>query len=165
MQASQPRTDRASRCIQAPREQVFEALIDGEVVAAWLPPTGARAILEAFDPRPGGAFRMTLVFNGEAGVPTGKTSETSDSVDGKFVEIIAPRLVVQQFTFLSDKPEFAGTMKMTWSLAETDGGTLVTIAAEGVPGGISPDEHQAGMTSSLANLTSYLESKRPPAAR
>jgi hypothetical protein len=37
------------------------------------------------------------------------------------------------------------------------GGTLVEFIADGVPDGISADDHAAGMTSSLANLADFLE--------
>ena len=164
MQPSVPRVDHASRRVEASPERVFEAFVEPEAIVEWLPPAGAHATLEAFDPRPGGAFRITLVFVDERGAAKGKTTETSDTVDGRFVELVAPRLIVQQFTFLSDDPDFAGTMKMTWSLAESDGGTLVSVAAEDVPRGISPDEHQIGLTSSLANLAAYVEHSRRSAS-
>ena len=150
------RVDRASRLVRAAPEEVFGALIDREAVSSWLPPTGATATLEAFEPHPGGAFRMTLEF-GRSDGPKRKTSDDSDTVDGKFVEIVPPDLVSQQFTFVSDDPRFAGTMTMTWTLASAPGGTLVGVAAENVPIGISPDDHQVGMASSLANLASYVE--------
>ena len=100
---------------------------------------------------------MTLLFPDPGGDTKHKSSDNSDVVDGRFVELVAPRLIIQQFTFVSSNPEFAGTMKMTWSLDQSDGGTLVSLAAEDVPPGISPGDHQAGMASSLANLAAYLE--------
>ena len=99
---------------------------------------------------------MTLVFSG-ADHTSGKTSENSDTIAGKFVEIVRPERIVQAFTFASDDPKFAGRMLMTWTLTETPKGTLVSVAAENVPVGISREEHQIGMTSSLENLASYVE--------
>lgn len=49
-----PRTDAASRVIEAPPEQVFAALVDPDALATWLPPEGMHAEFERFDPRPGG---------------------------------------------------------------------------------------------------------------
>src|SRR5215213_5524700 len=136
------RVDRASSLIKASRMRVYEALINREAVLHWLPPAGASGSMEAFDPRPGGAFRMTLVFDRAASVTKAKTSANSDSIDGKFVNLIAPELIVQQFNFVSDDPAFAGTMTMTWTLFDTPFGTLVTVAATNVPPGISAEEHK-----------------------
>ena len=47
----------------APPERVYRALVDPAMVREWLPPKGARGSIDEFDPRPGGAFRMTLTFD------------------------------------------------------------------------------------------------------
>ena len=152
------RVDRASHIIRAQRERVFDAFTRREAVVCWLPPAGAHAVLDQFEPVPGGPFRMTLIFGGPH-KSRGKTSENSDTVDGKFVEIVRPERIVQEFMFVSDDPRFAGKMLMTWTLSETSQGTLVSVAAENVPKGILPDEHQTGMASSLKNLARYIESR------
>lgn len=151
------RVDRASRHIAAPRSRIYQALTNRDAVQSWLPPAGARGIVEAFDPRPGGAFRMTLVFEtpGESG--TRKSSSTSDIVDGEFLELVPDTLVRQRFTFRSEDPAFAGAMIMTWTLSPHGNGADVTVAAEDVPSGVSRQDHEVGMTSSLANLASYVE--------
>lgn len=64
--------------------------------------------------------------------------------------------IVQEVDFESDDPAFAGTMTMRWELTPTDGATLVEIAADNVPDGISADDHAAGMDSSLENLAAHL---------
>lgn len=150
------RTDKASRTITAPRDRVFQAFVKREEIVRWLPPAGARAILEEFEPAPDGPFRMTLIFAG-SGSKSGETSQNSDKVQGKFVEITPPERIVQQFTFVSDDPKFEGTMLMTWALDETPTGTLVSVVAENVPEGISAEDHQLGMTSSLESLAAIVE--------
>jgi hypothetical protein len=65
--------------------------------------------------------------------------------------------VVQAVGFVSDDPDFAGTMTMTWEVTPVDGGSRVDIRAEDVPAGISAEDHAAGLASSLANLAAYLE--------
>lgn len=152
------RVDRASRLVAAARERVFDAFTNRDAIVRWLPPAGAQGVLHEFEPRPGGLFCMTLVFPRSDNI-TRKTSENSDTVDGKFVEVVRPERIVQEFTFVSDDPRFAGRMLMTWTFAETSNGTLVTVAAENVPEGISPEDHQMGMTSSLENLARYVEEK------
>jgi uncharacterized protein YndB with AHSA1/START domain len=148
--------DSASRTIPAPRSQVFEAMVGPKAVERWLAPEGARAKLERFEPRPGGAFIMTLVFADDAATKR-KTTSNSDRVEGTFAEVMPPERIRQQFTFVSDDPQFAGTMTTTWRLTEVVGGTLVTVTATDVPPGISAEDHQKGMDSSLANLARYLK--------
>ena len=154
---SPKRTDRSARTIAASPRRIFQALTSRSAVQTWLPPAGARGVVEAFEPHPGGAFRMTLVFDGAGDTGSRKSSVDTDVVVGEFVELIPDRLVRQRFTFESEDPSFAGTMQMTWTLAERPNGAEVSIEAEDVPEGISPHDHQVGMASSLANLAQYVE--------
>lgn len=148
------RVDRAWRIVAAPVSRVYAALVDGRLVAHWLPPEGATGTLEAFDPRPGGAFRMVLRFASGEG---GKTTIDSDVVSGRFVDLEPDECVVQDFDFVSGDPAFAGTMRLTWGLAWCADGTEVTVTAEQVPAGIGKDDHEAGLASSLANLAACVE--------
>jgi uncharacterized protein YndB with AHSA1/START domain len=54
---------------------------------------------------------MTLIFN-DAAPLRAKTTQNSDVVEGSFVEVVPPERIVQRFTFVSDDPQFAGTMMM-----------------------------------------------------
>ena len=154
-----PRTDSAARVVDAPVARVFNALVDREALESWLPPHGMTARFERFDPRPGGSYRLVLTYLD----PTdsrGKSSADSDIVEARYVDIVANDRVVQTVDFASDDPAFAGTMTMTWAVRAIDGGTRVEIIANEVPDGISADDHAAGLTSSLENLASYVESQR-----
>ena len=153
-----PRIDHASRTINAPQEAVFDAFLTEDAVAQWLPPKGAKASFEAFDPRPGGDFKMTLVFE-TGGKAKRKTTPDSDTVNGEFLSIDYPNSIVQQFAFQSDDRGFAGVMTMSWLFSKSGGGTRVEVSASDVPKGISPGDHQRGMNSSLENLAAYVESK------
>ena len=151
-----PRVDRASRVIAAPLERVYAALVDPEALVAWLPPDGMNGRFEHFDARPGGSYRMVLTYADASAAP-GKASAYADIVEGKFIDISPGARVVQAVDFVSDDPAYAGTMTMTWSVAEVDAGTLVDITADDVPDGISAEDHAAGLASSLTNLASHLE--------
>lgn len=48
-------------------------------------------------------------------------------------------------------------MTMTWRLTSSNDATEVTITAEDVPDGIKPEDHAAGLKSSLDNLAAYVE--------
>ena len=150
------RTDTASRLVAAPPERVFAAFVDQDALTAWLPPRGMRGSFERFDARPGGSYRMTLTYADASAAP-GKATADSDIVEARFVDIVPGVRVVQAVDFVSDDPAYAGTMTMTWEVTAADAGTRVDIRAEGVPDGISAEDHAAGLTSSLANLAAYLE--------
>lgn len=152
-----PRTDRASRVVAAPVARVFDALVDRDALLAWLPPRGMTARFERFDPRPGGSYRLVLTYADRTGA-RGKSSGDSDVVEARYVDIVPDVRVVQAVDFVSDDPAFAGTMTMTWAVAEVEGGTRVDITADDVPDGISADDHATGLASSLENLAAYVES-------
>jgi uncharacterized protein YndB with AHSA1/START domain len=154
-----PRTDRASRWVRASPAAIYRAFLDPQAWLAWLPPKGMTARLDAFEPRVGGAYRMTLAYDREDHATSGKSSEHADIVRGRFVALVPNERVVQSFEFESDDPAFAGTMTMTWSLTEIPGGTEVIVTCEEVPDGIRPEDHAAGLSSSLENLAAFVEAQ------
>jgi uncharacterized protein YndB with AHSA1/START domain len=109
-----------------------------------------------FDFRAGGSYRMRLIYNGIHD-GRGKTSDDSDEVEMRLVSLEPGQRIVQEGEFESEDPAFAGTMRMTWTFEPSDGGTRVTVCAENVPEGIRPEDHQAGLNSSLANLARFTE--------
>lgn len=152
------RTDSVSRVIDAPVPRVYTALVDPQALIEWLPPQGMTGRFDHFDARVGGGYRMTLTY-ADAPASGGKSDADSDVVEARFVEITANDRVVQAVDFESDDPDFAGTMTMAWSVAEVKAGTRVDLIAEDVPPGISAEDHEAGMTSSLTNLAAYLAAR------
>jgi uncharacterized protein YndB with AHSA1/START domain len=150
-----PHTDRASKIVSASADRVYAALVDPEALTTWLPPQGMTAKFEHFDLRPGGSYRMVLTY-ASAGDARGKATADSDVVEARFVEVVPGVRVVQAVDFVSDDPAFAGTMTMTWEVTATDAGTRVDITASDVPDGISPQDHAAGIASSLSNLAAYV---------
>jgi len=141
--------------IAASPEEVYAAFVDADALTAWLPPAGMSGRFERFDPRPGGSYRMVLTYV-DAPTSGGKATSDSDIVDVRFVDIVPGVRVVQAVDFVSDDPVYAGTMTMTWDLTGVEGGTRVDITADDVPDAVSPEDHAAGLNSSLANLATYL---------
>jgi uncharacterized protein YndB with AHSA1/START domain len=136
---------------------VFNALVDRDALETWLPPRGMTARFKRFDATPGGSYHLVLTYADPTGSP-GKSSADSDIVEARFIDIVPNERVVQAVDFVSQDSAFAGTMTMTWMVRAIDGGTHVEITADLVPDGISSDDHTAGLTSSLDNLASYVES-------
>jgi uncharacterized protein YndB with AHSA1/START domain len=152
------RIDSATRVIVAAPEVVYFGLMKAEARVAFLPPEGMTGRLEAWDPRPGGGYRLVLSYDDQA--TPGKSEANTDVVVARFVEIDPPRRVVEEVDFESDDPRFSGTMTMTWTVEADPGGARVTIAASDVPEGITEADHVAGMTSTLANLDYYVVHRR-----
>jgi uncharacterized protein YndB with AHSA1/START domain len=150
-------TDVGQRIVDAPRDEVFAALLDQGARTAWLPPGGMSGRFDWFDASPGGGYRLTLTYDD---VSAGKAGDGTDLVEVRFVAVDEPRRLVEEVDFVSDDPRFAGTMTMTWSLEPVDDGTLVTITATDVPDGISSADHTAAFASTLDNLDRYLTSDR-----
>jgi uncharacterized protein YndB with AHSA1/START domain len=121
----------------------------------WLPPKNMTGTMLHFDFREGGSYRMRLTYkNSQDG--RGKTSDNADEVEVRLIKLWGARRIEQAVTFESDDPEFSGVMRITWTFEPAKNGTLVTIRAEEVPRGIRPEDHEAGMNSTLDNLASFL---------
>jgi uncharacterized protein YndB with AHSA1/START domain len=146
------RTDRVDRVIPAPPELVFRAFTDPDALVDWLPPTGMTGRFEHADIRPGGSYRLVLSYD-EPG--SGKSTDDSDIVDVRILDVVPGERLVQAADFESDDPAFAGTMTMTWSVAAHPEGSLVEIRADDVPSGISAEDHEEGIGASLDNLARY----------
>jgi uncharacterized protein YndB with AHSA1/START domain len=155
--SSKGRSTRVSRIIKAPREVVYRAFLEPDAVASWLPPDGMRGHIHAFDPREGGRFRMSLTYLDRLDSPRGKTSEDTDTFEGRFVELLPYEKIVWVVEFESPQPDFAGEMKITWSLADAGGGTEVTALSEDIPEGIRLEDNETGSRSSLRKLAAFIE--------
>lgn len=153
MTATDSQRHTASRDINASAAAIYRAFLSRDAMSSWLPPAGARGVIELFEPKEGGCFRLTLVFEGAQG----KSSDHTDVVAGCFVELLPDRRMVMAVDFDSNDSAFAGTMTMTWELAAVPNGTRVTVTAEHVPIGISRGDHETGMRSTLDNLAAFVE--------
>jgi uncharacterized protein YndB with AHSA1/START domain len=148
---------RVSRIIRAPRKAVYEALLDRDAVASWLSPETMTGHVHTFDPREGGKFRMSLTYQDPKHSPGGKTSEDTDTFQGRFVELVPDEKIVWVTEFESQDPGFAGEMRITFSLADADGGTEVVVLCEDIPKGVRLEDNEMGSRSSLQKLAAFLE--------
>jgi uncharacterized protein YndB with AHSA1/START domain len=151
------RTDRASLLIHLDQAKVFAALVDREALQTWLPPKGMHGRFEHFDMQEGGSYRLVLTHD-DASRASGKSSADSDVAEVRIVHLVQGERLTQEVVFESDDPTVQGTMEMEWILDAGAEGTNVQIEARNVPDGIAPRDHAAGLTSSLANLSAFLES-------
>jgi len=72
-------TTRVTQFAHAPRAAVYRACLDEHAVARWMVPDGMRSQVHVFEPREGGAFRISLTYDAgscrwsprSAEIPTG----------------------------------------------------------------------------------------------
>ena len=150
------RVDSASRLIYASPSDIYQAFAHPGSMEQWLPPEDMIGKMLHFDFRIGGSYRMRLTYK-DAYDGLGKTSDDSDEVQAQVVNLEPGQRVVQEINFESDDPSFAGTMRRTWTFEPSDDSTYVIVRAENVPDGIRPEDHQAGLDSTLANLARFTE--------
>src|SRR5258706_13175818 len=147
---------RVSKIIKASRKAVYRAFLDPDSVAAWFHPDGMTGHVHTFEPREGGKFRISLTYQ-DAKNSSGKTSQGTDTYQGRFVKLVSNETIVEVIEFESKEPGFAGEMRMTVTLADADGGTEVTVLSEDIPGGIRPEDNETGGRMALQNLAAFLE--------
>ncbi|TAK43542.1 MAG: hypothetical protein EPO27_14690 [Betaproteobacteria bacterium] len=146
---------RVSRRVNAPRANVYRALLDARAVATWMVPNGMTSRVHAFDAREGGSFRISLTYDAPTG--TGKTSAHSDTYHGRFVKLVTNERVIEVVEFETNDPALRGEMTITIALADADGGTDVHAVHDGLPRGLPAADNEAGWKSSLAKLAALVE--------
>jgi uncharacterized protein YndB with AHSA1/START domain len=153
------RSDTASRVIAASPDTIYQAFAHAASLMQWLPPAGMSGRALEYDFRDGGRYRIELRYEDGTSTPSGKTTDRTDISKGRFLELVPGRRITQSVEFESSDPAFAGEMTMTFSLEPAAEGTMVTVTADNVPGGISKADHDAGLRSSLDNLAGFVESQ------
>jgi uncharacterized protein YndB with AHSA1/START domain len=155
--SAQRASTRVSRIIKAPRKAVYQTCLDPDALALWRVPDNMKGRVHFFDAREGGTYRMSLTYQDPKHSPGGKTSEDTDTFQGRFVELVPYEKVVEVVRFESRDPRFAGEMKITTSFADTDEGTEVTVICQDIPAGIRPEDNEMGTKQSLQKLAALTE--------
>ncbi|MFK3979504.1 SRPBCC family protein [Micromonospora sp. NPDC050397] len=147
---------RVSQHVRAPRAAVYRALLDADAIAKWRVPVGMSSEVHQFEAREGGAFRVSLTYDGPDG-GTGKSGAHTDTYHGHFRSLVPDERVVEVFEFESEDTAFGGVMTMTTTLTDADGGTDVLVVHEGLPESISAADNETGTRMALANLARLVE--------
>ena len=118
-------------------------------------PAGMTSQVHAFDPREGGAFRISLTYDAPTG--TGKTTAHTDTYHGRFVKLVTNKQVVEVVEFETTDPALRGEMTIRIALVDADDGTDVLAVHDGLPRGVPTADNEAGWRSSLAKLAALVE--------
>jgi uncharacterized protein YndB with AHSA1/START domain len=144
-----------SKLIAASRREIYRVFVDADAITAWLPPGTMRGVMHRFEPHIGGAFSMSLIY-AEQDIGHGKSDAATDTFDGRFAELVPDARVVWAVKFRSTDPAFGGEMRVITTLDDEAGGTRVTMACEGIPPGIRPEDNETGTRETLEKLAAYL---------
>ena len=117
--------------ISAPRETIFEFLVDPELIVRWI---GTTADLH---PEPGGTFWVNV--------------SGTDIASGTYQVIDRPNHVVFTWGWEGSKEVPPGTSTVTITLTADGDDTVLDLYHAGLPGGID-DEHAHGWTHFLGRL-------------
>ena len=150
---------RVRQHVNAPRPAVYRALVDAEAIVKWRVPAGMSSQVHEFDAREGGSFRVSLTYDAPDG--TGKSTAHTDTYHGRFRKLVPNEQVVEVFEFETADPALRGTMTMTTTLTDADGGTDVVIVHEGIPDGVPAADNETGTRMALANLARLVEAGGP----
>ena len=140
-----------SRVIEAPPERVYEAFLDPDELAAWLPPDGFSAEVHELRPEVGGRFRITFAAE------TDELEPYAHSFHGTYLELEPGERIVHTDEFETDDPGMAGEMTVTVTFEEVPDGTEVTVRQTGIPEDIPVENATEGWTDSLDNLEAILQ--------
>lgn len=146
---------RISRHVNAPRAQVYAALLDSRAVATWMVPNDMTSHVHEFDVRVGGSFRISLIYDASTGI--GKTTAHTDMYHGRFVKLVPNEQVVEVMEFETADPALRGEMTVTFTLTDADGGTDVLGVHDNLPPGVSPSDNEVGWQMALDKLAALVE--------
>ncbi|MGH2957324.1 MAG: SRPBCC family protein [Solirubrobacterales bacterium] len=148
------------RTLAAPRERVFEAWLDPELLRQWL--TGPRATSHRaeVDPRVGGEFRVTITshLGGLLGRLPGSFDGSVEMV-GRYLEISPPERLVfsfgwENFPTVHVDPE---ATVVTVEFHQRDDGTEIVLTHERQPNRRLRAFHSYGWRGSLRKLDALLQ--------
>ncbi len=145
-----PHTVHFHRVLRAPAERVFQAFVDPDAMAKWLPPHGFTGRVHSMDARVGGGYRMSFTQLGN-----GQTH----SFGGTFLEF-EPGVRLRH-TDRFDDPNLPGEMVTTVSFRTVSVGTELSIEQSGIPDPIPPEACCLGWQESLQLLALLVEPEIP----
>ena len=140
-----------TRVLAAPRELVFQCLIDPAHLTHFWGPSGTSTPLSGIriDPRPGGAFETTMVSDADG---------SSYTMRAVYDEITPPERIVWT--------DPGNGMQSVSTLVDLGGGrTELTIEQRNAPEGFGSPAARAGFTTSLEKFQRYVEALRESADR
>lgn len=148
---AEKRSITVNRVIGAPPERVYNAFVDPDDLAVWLPPEGFSCEVHEFDAAEVGTFRMSFAADIEELEPYARTFHRT------YEELTPNERIIYTESFESDDPGMAGEMTTTVTFEDVPDGTDLTVRQTGIPENILPENAEEGWTDSLGNLANIVE--------
>ena len=139
-----------SRVVAADRATVYAALLDPAAVARWRVPDGMTGEVHELDARVGGRVRMSLTYDDPAAA--GKTDGATDTYQGTYVDLVDGERVVEEIAFETEDADLGGTITVTTTLRDVDGGTEVEMRMDGMPDVVPAADNETGTRMALESL-------------
>ncbi len=123
---------RMSRFIAAPRERVYDALLDPEAIVRWKVPAGMTCEVHEFDATEGGTLGISLTYDARVRLTAAPTPTAGGS---------------------------SGPYRTSWSSRQTSSRRATELVAlhEGLPEGVPPADNEVGWRESLERLAALVE--------
>jgi uncharacterized protein YndB with AHSA1/START domain len=145
-----------TREIAAPRNLVFRAWTDAELLAQWWGPRGFTNPVCEWVAQPGKTIHVVMRAPNGVDYPMG----------GEFREIVAPERLVFTSGALDEKGKMLFELLHTVTFAEKNGGTVLTLVSRVIKTTAEANRYiggfEAGMTQSLERLAEALTPKSGP---
>ena len=138
------------RVLRANPERVYQAFIDADAIAKWLPPYGFTCKVHHMDPKVTGTFKMSF---------QNFSTRQFHSFGGEYQELVPGKLI--RYTDKFDDPDLPGEMQVTVSLKQVSCGTEINVVQEGIPEAIPLEMCYLGWQESLAQLIHLVEPDIP----
>jgi uncharacterized protein YndB with AHSA1/START domain len=143
-------TVKLHRVLRAPPARVYQAFLDPDAMAKWLPPYGFTCKIHHMDARVGGSYKMAFTNFG-----TGN----GHSFGGEYLELVPAEKIC--YTDKFDDPNLPGDMKTTVTFTPVVCGTALHVVQEGIPAVIPVEMCYLGWQESLAQLATLVEPNIP----
>jgi uncharacterized protein YndB with AHSA1/START domain len=143
-------TVKLHRVLRAPPARVYQAFLDPDAMAKWLPPYGFTCKIHHMDARVGGSYKMAFTNFG-----TGN----GHSFGGEYLELVPAEKIC--YTDKFDDPNLPGDMKTTVTFTPVVCGTALHVVQEGIPAVIPVEMCYLGWQESLVQLATLVEPNIP----
>jgi uncharacterized protein YndB with AHSA1/START domain len=143
-------TIRLHRVLRAAPKKVYQAFLDADALAKWMPPHGFTGQVSRMEAKVGGGFKMAF---------TNFTTGQSHGFGGSYLELRPNERI--RYTDRFDDPNLPGELQVTVTLKEVFCGTDLSIVQEGVPAAIPEAACYLGWQESLEQLADLVEPDIP----
>jgi uncharacterized protein YndB with AHSA1/START domain len=140
------------RVLNAPRDLVFRAFVEPDRMRHWWVPRGFTMLSCKLDLREGGAWRMTIRAD---------DSGTVQTEVGVYREIREPECLAFTHAWVRADGTLTQTTLVTVRFAARGERTEVSFRQEDFASAAACLSHEAGWSTSLAQLTEYLGKRKP----